>query len=72
MVGQCDSHKSYQAGKTHFYGRPPPEKESPPDRTHLEDDNRPPTEAGSLLIVTTRTKTTWQPVFATKTLSRDI
>ena len=39
MVGQSDKHKSSQAGRTPFYGRPPHQKESPLDRTSFEDAN---------------------------------
>ena len=39
MTGQSDKHKSSQAGRTLFYGRPPHQKESPLDRTSFEDAN---------------------------------
>ena len=61
MAGQSDKHKSSQAGRTPFYGRPPHQKESPLDRTSFEDANWPPSETGSLLAATRRTTTTWPP-----------
>ena len=39
MAGQIDKHRSSQAGRTPFYGRPPHQKESPLDRTSFEDAN---------------------------------
>ena len=39
MAGQSDKHKSSQAGRTPFYGRPHHQEESPLDRTYFEDDN---------------------------------
>ena len=39
VAGQSDKHKSYQVGRTPFYGRPTHQKESPLDRTSFEDAN---------------------------------
>ena len=61
MARQSDKHKSSQAGRTPFYGRPPHQKESPLDRTSFEDANCPLSETGSLLAATRRTTTTWPP-----------
>ena len=39
IAGQSDKHKSSQADKTPFYGRPSHQEESPLDRTSFEDVN---------------------------------
>ena len=40
MAGQSDKHKSSQAGRTPFYGRPPHQKESPLDRNVCSEQNQ--------------------------------